>query len=98
MTYKLARQDLYRHFEANGWSMSRPELKIPHATSPCGRLRLWFRPQAIRYTLSWGPRGHQHHEHGNARSVSYDLDIRQHTPGMIQSFLVGRMPASVAWE
>ena len=54
------------------------DLKIPQATSPDGKLRLWFKSQAVWFTYdsSFKPR----HEFKDARTVSYSLDIRKMTP------------------
>lgn len=46
MTFKQAQQRILDHLEAEGWALQR-KLKIPHATDPHGRVRLWFKPQAI---------------------------------------------------
>lgn len=55
MTYKEAKGLLWDACKADGWTMSSPTLKVPHATSSTG-VRLWFRPQAIWY----GPAGTMH--------------------------------------
>ena len=79
-TYAEARSSLLDELESRGWSVRR-NLKVPHATAPHGQFRLWFRPQAIHYT-----RGGQH-SLGNARSISYDLDIRKMSPSQFMSWL-----------
>jgi hypothetical protein len=45
-TFRVARQRLLAGLEARGWRVAR-SLKVPHATSPDGATRLWFKTQAI---------------------------------------------------
>jgi hypothetical protein len=75
-TYLEARDDIMGALNRSGWRLSPAGLRLPHATSNNGVLRLWFKPQAVHYTTSASGR----HEPGNARSISYDLDIRKITP------------------
>lgn len=78
-TFLQARGEISRLLHERGWQLS-PALKVPYATSPSGRLRLWFKAQAVYFTeASHGGRG-GHHEFKNARTLSYDLDIRKITP------------------
>jgi hypothetical protein len=73
-TYSQAHKDLLNYLEKQGWSVSKG-LKIPHATSPDGELRLWFKPQAI-YDSSGSP-----HTFGRARSyTTQGLDVRTMSP------------------
>jgi hypothetical protein len=69
-TFKVAKAAILDYLRKEGWKMSGP-LKIPHATSPDGKLRFWFKSQAVHY--SW-----EKHKAGNARSL--DLDIRRMSP------------------
>jgi hypothetical protein len=78
-TYEQARKRIFAEFGAAGWTTSSPSLKVPHATSPDGLTRAWFKPQAIHFT-NVGP--HQRHELGNAHTVSYSLDIRKVPAGV----------------
>lgn len=68
-TFVAARQEILDYLKGQGWELS-GALKIPHATSPGGDLRLWFKAQAVYYTEG-------HHTFGDARALSYDLDIRK---------------------
>lgn len=76
-TFEASRQAILAHLKEKGWSLSgtgrdgRP-LKVQHATSPDGQVRLWFKAQAVYYTF-----GNQH-SFGSARSVH--SDIRTMTP------------------
>lgn len=45
-TYSAAAKRLLRELAAAGWR-TEPTLKVPHATTPDGRARIWFRPQAV---------------------------------------------------
>jgi hypothetical protein len=82
-TYPQAQRDILDNLAANGWETSPTYLKIPHATSPNGVLRLWFKPQAVWFTkMNRGERS-QHggtHNFKDARTMSYDLDIRKTDP------------------
>ena len=83
-TYAQARAALFREFADAGWEMSSPKLLTLHATSPDGRARAWFKPQAVYYTNLDSPT-QQHsgrHEVGNGHTVAYDLDIRKLPPGV----------------
>ena len=78
MTFPKARAAIEDALERHGWSLTRG-LKIPHATSPNGRLRFWFKAQAVYYTTiddTWRDR----HQYANARTLAYDLDIREQDP------------------
>jgi hypothetical protein len=72
-TYPKARAELLDYLESKGWKVSR-NLKVQQATSPNGKLKFWFKAQAVWYTYG------NSHKAGNARTVSYDLDIRRLTP------------------
>lgn len=76
-TYAQAQRDILDNLAANGWQVS-AALKVPHATSPNGRLRLWFKPQAVWFTKIFA-RGDRH-DFKDARTISYDLDIRTKDP------------------
>jgi lambda repressor-like predicted transcriptional regulator len=91
-TYAEARDDIWAALQRAGWSMSLPSLKLPHATSPNGKLRLWFKPQSVHATMSAAGR----HEAGNARAISYDLDIRTMSPSEFLSFIQERFPQGFA--
>ena len=81
-TYPQAQRDILGNLRANGWDVSGP-LKIPHATSPNGQLRLWFKPQAVWSTkIKPGERSQFEGTHNfkDARTISYSLDIRTRDP------------------
>lgn len=65
-TYQVAQCEILVYLAELGWTV-KDRLKVPHATSPDGGLRLWFRPQAVRYT-----RGNAH-VLGNAHSLFVDI-------------------------
>ncbi len=46
-TFNEAKSRILSELGAAGWSISSLTLKTPHATSPNGDARLWFKPQAI---------------------------------------------------
>src|SRR4029077_3624566 len=46
-TYAEAQNAAFAALRRAGWLKSARGLKTPHATSPNGRLRLWFKPQAV---------------------------------------------------
>jgi hypothetical protein len=55
-------------------------LKVPYATSPHGRLRLWFKPQTIWSTdigRAVDARWVDRHDYKNARAIYYNLDTRK---------------------
>ena len=74
-TFATARAQLLAYLEQTGWDVRtagpRGALKIPHATSPSGSFRLWFKPQAVHFTRA-------PHNVGDARSLW--IDIRRASP------------------
>jgi hypothetical protein len=70
-TFAQSHDEILDYLASRGWSVKK-SLKVPHATSPDGRVRLWFKPQAVYFTNG------THHELGNARSIF--VDTRALTP------------------
>jgi hypothetical protein len=66
-TFAAARNAVLDKLQKDGWKLSDRSLKIPHATSPDGQVRLWFKSQAVYYTF-----GNAHSMNG-ARSLHSDL-------------------------
>lgn len=75
-TFGSARAAILRDLAALDWAV-RTDLKIPHATRPDGRVRFWFKPQAVHFTVTDGQYGR--HDLGDARAISYDFDVRRAT-------------------
>ena len=73
-TYAQAKQELLNDFERIGWSVKKV-LKVPYATSPDGNVRFWFKPQSIYYSVVMD-KSVGNHTLGNARTLSYDQDMR----------------------
>lgn len=82
MTYLAARAAILAHLASLNWTC-KPDLKVAHATRPDGKLRLWFKAQAVHYTQSTIGK----HDAGDARCVTYDLDIRTMTPEKFLNFI-----------
>jgi len=85
-TFQAAKNAVMAYLEGQGWRVS-GALKVPHATSPDGVVRLWFKPQAVWASVDQQGRSHTL---GEARSVH--SDIRAETPagfaaGAVQSAL-----------
>lgn len=76
-TYPQAQAAIFSHLTSQKWTVN-SKLKIPHATSPDGKLRLWFKPQAVHYT--YDPAFRPTHTFGDARTIDYELDIRKLSP------------------
>lgn len=76
-SYEEARKSIFDHLQAHGWKLSDRTLHVPHATSPDGRIRLWFKAHAVHYTTAG--KG-ERHEYKNALTLGYDMDIREYTP------------------
>jgi hypothetical protein len=76
-----ALQRLFAELVTRGWVLQK-YLKTPHATSPDGRLRLWFKPRAIHYTSASDGR----HDAGNARSTGIE-DIVKQEPGPLVDYI-----------
>lgn len=83
MTFEQAKKGIFEVLRARGWGL-KTDLSTPHATSPSGMLRLWFKPQAVYYTkLVPAIR----HTLGDARTVSYNLDIRKADPAKLVDWI-----------
>jgi len=70
MTYKQAHDIIMAHLEHNGWTVKRRHngrlMNVPHATSPSGRKRIYFKAQAIYQAHA------PHLDLKDARTVTYD--------------------------
>lgn len=77
-TYAKAQNEIMLGLDHMGWKLS-GALKIPHATAPGGRFRLWFKAQAI-----YSSDGSRVNDFKSARST-WAGDIRQE--GAVESFL-----------
>lgn len=64
MTFKQATTTHLTALRALGWTV-RDGLKVPHATAPDGKLRLWFKPQAVYWSVGT--------DLGSARSIHADM-------------------------
>lgn len=71
-TFAEAKRAILDDFARIGWTVKK-DLKFPHATSPDGVVRFWFKPQGVHYTVVLGA---GRHDMGDARTLSYDQDIR----------------------
>lgn len=80
-TFDQAKHDVLSYLRQAGWKVSPfgsayGALKIPHATSPDGRLKLWFKAQAVHASPGEGT------SLGDAHSLGTDL--RQYDgPGFV---------------
>lgn len=74
-TFVQAQKDIMDAFKRLGWSVSGP-LKVPYVTEPSGKIRLWFKPQAVYFS-----QGKELTQMGKAMSL-YNLfpDIRMISP------------------
>ena len=67
------RRDILAYLGSEGWDLSSPSLKVPHATSPGGSTRLYFKAQSVHLDDGGKP-----FSLGASRSMW--LDIRELTP------------------
>lgn len=75
-TFEQARNEALEALKKDGWKVVEG-LKIPHATSRDGKLRLWFKAQAVWYTFDPYPSYRsKSHDFKGARSTWMD-DIRK---------------------
>lgn len=74
-TFEQARGEALDALKKDGWKVN-DSLKIPHATSPDGKLRLWFKAQAVWYTFDPDPGRGKSHDFKGARSTWMN-DIRK---------------------
>lgn len=65
-TFVEAKTDILAHLKKEGWAV-KDGLAVPHATSPDGEVRVWFKPQAV--LMSKG----NNHSLGAARSMWTDI-------------------------
>jgi len=55
-TYRQAQDDIMDYLESQGWAL-RDGLKVPHATAPDGRCRVYFKAQAVYFAEDLGSIG-----------------------------------------
>ena len=79
-TYAQAHTAILALLMAKGWEVKQ-NLKIPHATSPDGNLRLWFKAQAIYYGTNSNVK-----DFGSAHSL-WASDLRTMTAENLQASL-----------
>lgn len=53
-TYAAAQKRLFKELPLLGWKV-KENLVVPHATSPSGRVRVWFKKQAVHKNVSREP-------------------------------------------
>jgi hypothetical protein len=68
-------------FQQAGWALSSATLKVPYATSPDGRCRVWFKAQSVYWTHLDDELGDGKHNLNNAHSATQTIDIRKVAPG-----------------
>jgi hypothetical protein len=56
--FKEHRTTLLDGLAAEGWRLSDRKLKVAHATSPDGSIRLWFKAQAVHCSVALGLQNH----------------------------------------
>lgn len=82
-TFDSARREQLTALSQAGWTV-KPDLKVPHATSPDGEYRLWFKALSTQWPLSgvYVTEG-DCHDFDGARTL-YGFDIRQYDgPGFL---------------
>lgn len=72
-TYAQIHQEYKDLLKDKGWTLSGP-LKIPYATSPSGKTRVWFKPQAVYLSVGLTAK-----DFGSARTLTYD-DLKTVSP------------------
>jgi len=86
-TFIQARSEILATLAVNGWAVS-GYLKVPHATSPSGKFRLWFKAQAVYSSEGdW-------HQFKDAHTLSYSLDIRKLSAVAFVTWIAKRYPDS----
>lgn len=80
-TFRETRGRVFAALASRGWKQTgASSLKIPHWTSPDGTVRLWFKPQAVWYTVVDSPS--IRHDFKDARSTGFS-DLRDFHPDRI---------------
>lgn len=75
-TFNAARAEILDYLDKKGWDV-KSNLKVPHATSPMGDVRLWFKSQAVYYTFNNSPRRRRVGSgHPMKAAMSLNMDIR----------------------
>jgi hypothetical protein len=72
-TFKEAREKVFGFLKKRGWKIQE-SLSVPHATSPDGKVRLWFKAQAV-YAVheDRGAEGSNPLQFKDSHSMSSDL-------------------------
>lgn len=69
-TFATARIRLLRSLRDNyGWKASDVNLKVLHATTPDGHVRLWFKAQSIHFTVAKNGK----HDAGEMRTTALEM-------------------------
>ena len=76
MTFKQATNIHISNLTSRGWAVS-PALKVPHATSPDGSFRLYFKPQAVYAAPGRAAIGQARSLHVDPRKVPTSALIRE---------------------
>jgi len=89
-TYVEAKNEILKLLQSKGWQV-KSGLKIEHATSPDGNVRLWFKAQSIYMTKLNDPvysGGNGRHNFGDARSLTGGyVDIRKEPADKIVAWI-----------
>lgn len=73
-TYAEAQKAVMDYLQSEGWTV-KTGLKVPYATSRDGRIRFWFKKQAVYFTTG------DRHDLGNAVTLTYDTNaIKNESP------------------
>ena len=76
VTYQEARKLNHSALGRAGFTLSKPDLNVPYATTMDGRLRLWLKPQAVYVSYVGNPKSEKH-DFGSARSLHIEFDTRE---------------------
>ena len=91
VTYAVARANILSALRAQDWTLS-GDLKVPHATSPDGAIRFWFRSQAVYFTTA--SRGERHQpQSAYSLDQACAVDIRKYSAEAYIRWAVKRVTA-----
>ncbi len=95
MTYRQAHDAIIAELQSRGWTFGKPDLKVRHITSPTTKTRLWFKTQAIYYTLN---PPHQSHMLTEARSLHVERECREQAAENVKGYVDRLLAIIVRWN
>ena len=87
MTYREAHDVIIAELQQRGWTLTGPNLKTRHITSPTAKTRLWFKEQSIYFTFGPPNQSHMLSEARSTHSEDCRGEVHQNAGGFVDRLL-----------